>query len=122
MTCVSPGPLAVISPSGPTAATPSLRASYCASRVTSWTRPSDQAARTRICCVWPGAISRRGGHTSTDLTVASLAVGGLDDLRVVGLRLEAEQAELEAAAAVLDAVARAGVTPGLGQHRPDLAG
>src|SRR5262249_34348208 len=49
------------------------------------------------------------------------AVGAGDDLGVVEGGVEAEQAQLEAAAAVLGAVTGALVAAGAGQHRHDLA-
>src|SRR5262249_21512522 len=50
------------------------------------------------------------------------ALGALDDLAVVELRIEAEQAEPEAAAAVLRPVTRPLVAAHLGEHRHHLAG
>src|SRR5262249_31107174 len=50
------------------------------------------------------------------------ALRALDDLGEVGEGVEAEQAELEAAAAVLGAVAGALVAAGLGEHRDHVAG
>src|SRR5271170_4411853 len=47
-------------------------------------------------------------------------LGALDDRRVVGLGLEAEQRELESSLAVLGAVTVSLVATQLGQHRLDL--
>jgi len=49
------------------------------------------------------------------------AFGTLDDLAEIEKRVETEQAELEAAAAVLGAVTGALIAAGLGQQRHDLA-
>ena len=52
--------------------------------------------------------------------VTRLRLGTLDDRRVVGLGLEAEQREFESALAVLGAVTGSLVATQLGQHRLDL--
>ena len=103
MTCVSPRALAVTSPPGVTAATPSLSASNWAVAVTSSTRPSLQVAVTRICCCSPGTMTRCGGQTSSCVDVGSLGA------RAPGRRLRASacrrsysrRADLEALAAAV---------------------
>src|SRR5438046_1360157 len=70
-----------------------------------------------MTCVPPGAsaVTRPAG-----LTAAPPALGAMHDLRMIEGRIEAEQAELEAAASVLRAVARTLVAAGPRQDGHDL--